>query len=98
VRPRSSRSSSAACSPGARRTSWSAGWRSSFIAHKALSDLPGLANRSLLTARGRSLYDTFAAAIECVRHERAELWTGYTMANQPYNFSYDVFKHMNPMP
>lgn len=72
--------------------------RLAFIAHKALSDVANLADRSLLTAHGRSLCETFAATFERIRHERADLWTGYTMANQPYSFSYDVFTRLNPMP
>jgi HEXXH motif-containing protein len=72
--------------------------RLAFIAHKALSDMSSLANASLLTAKGRSLYETFAAAFERMRRERADLLTGYTMANQPSSFSYDVFTRLNPMP
>ena len=72
--------------------------RLAFITHKALSDMASLGDESLLTAKGRSLYETFVAVFESTRRERADLLAGYTMANQPYSFSYEVFARLNPMP
>jgi len=72
--------------------------RLAFMAHKALSDMASLADGALLTAQGRSLYETFTAAFESIRRERADLLGGYTMASQPYSFSYEVFARLNPMP
>jgi HEXXH motif-containing protein len=72
--------------------------RLAFITHKAMTDVACLVDDSLLTAQGRSLYETITAIFETIRRERADLLTGYTMANQPYSFSYDVFTRMNPIP
>jgi len=71
--------------------------RLAFITHKAMTDVACLVDESLLTPQGRSLYETVTAIFETIRRERADLLTGYTMANQPYSFSYDVFTRMNPI-
>lgn len=71
--------------------------RLAFIAQKTAIDLRNLAPPSLLTPTGRALYDTFLAEFERLRRERPELLAGYTMAGQPYNFSYELFARANPM-
>lgn len=72
--------------------------RLAFISQKTAIDLRNLAPASLLTPAGRALYETFRAAFERLRHERPELLSGYSMAGQPYNFSYELFARANPLP
>ncbi len=72
--------------------------RLSCISQKAAIDLEHLRRVDAFTEKGDWLYGALASGFERTRMARPDLLSRYDMSNQPYNFSYEQFARLNPLP